>query len=193
MAMTDCWTSRSGSAGPASGSSGHSASRTSGWESMVRSDSRCLYMGIGMIRRGNEIYQYYTGFWHSHGEYVGFPEIRNMGKIIRVVQRLDGFVSADADYTGGSLTTPALRFAGRHLELNINCSALGEARVAILAEDGTAVDGFSADQCDPIRGNFVTKQVSWQGNADVSTLADRPVKLRFVMRAAKLYAFQFVE
>ena len=156
-------------------------------------DSRCLYMGIGMIRRGNEVYQFYTGFFHSHGEYVGFTETRGMGKIMRAVQRLDGFVSADADYTGGTLTTPPIRFAGKRLELNINTSAMGEARVEVLDENGKAFEGFAADDCDPIHGNFTAKEVSWQGESDVSALAGKAIKLRFVMRATKLYAFEFVQ
>lgn len=155
-------------------------------------DSRCLYMCVGWVRRGDEILQYYAGYWHSHGEYVGFREVKNMGGIYLAKQRLDGFISADAEYTGGTLTTPALRFAGDRLELNVNTSAMGEVRVEILGEDGRALEGFSAEQCDPIHGNFIRRTVTWQGNEDVSALAGKALKLRFVMRACKLYAFQFV-
>jgi hypothetical protein len=35
-------------------------------------------------------------------------------------QRLDGFVSADADYHGGALTPPPRRFSGRKLVINQN-------------------------------------------------------------------------
>ena len=156
------------------------------------SDSRCLYMAIGMIRRGDEIYQYYTGFFHSHGEYVNWPEHRGMGAIHRVVQRLDGFVSADAAYTGGELTTPPIVFEGERLELNVNASALGEVRVEIQDSDGKALQGFSAADCDPVHGNHVHEIISWQGDPDVSGLSGKPVQLRFVMRAAKLYGFRFL-
>ena len=156
-------------------------------------DSRCLYMGVGMIRRGDEIYQYYTGYWHSHGEYVDFPETRNMGKVHRVVQRLDGFVSADTDHAGGALTTPPLTFSGKRLVLNVDTSATGETRVALLDAAGKARAGFSTADCDPIHGNFTARTVTWRGGSDLSPHAAATVRLRFRMRASKLYAFQFTD
>ena len=39
--------------------------------------------------------------------------------------------------------------------------------------------------------NDVAHTVSWNGNRDVHALAGRPVRLKVVMRAAKLFAFQF--
>ena len=44
-----------------------------------------------------------------------------------------------------------------------------------------------------MRGNALDKVVTWQGKADVSGIAGQPVRLRFVMRSMKLYAFQFAE
>jgi hypothetical protein len=41
--------------------------------------------------------------------------------------------------------------------------------------------------------NDVAHVVKWQGRSDVGPLAGRPVRLRFVMRSAKLYAFQFAK
>jgi hypothetical protein len=79
-----------------------------------------LYLGLGMIRRGSEIYQYYTSLSHSHGEYVGLKELRDLGAIRLAVQRLDGFMSADFAYSGGTLTTPLIRFSGKRLQLNVS-------------------------------------------------------------------------
>ena len=156
-------------------------------------DSKCLYMNQGMIRRDDEIYQYYTGFFHSHGEYVDWPEHRGMGAIYRVVQRLDGFVSANADYTGGELTTPPIIFEGSQLELNFDASALGEIRVELLELSGTPLEGFSAADCEPLHGNSVHKLVVWQRQSDLSHHAGKTISLRFIMRAAKLYTFRFME
>ena len=82
-------------------------------------------------------------------------------------------------------------FEGSRLELNVNTSALGEVRVAVLDAQGEAIDGYSDADCDPIYGNFIRRVVTWQGNEDVSKLAGRPIRLDFVMRSTKLYAFQF--
>jgi len=156
-------------------------------------DSKCLYMNVGMLRVGDELYQYYVGFHHSHGEYVDWPELKGMGAICLVVQRLDGFVSADAAWGGGALTTPPITFEGSKLELNINCSAMGTARVELRDADDNPIEGFTLADADIIYGNNVHKIVTWKGNPDVSALAGKPIKLHFKMRAAKLYAFQFLQ
>ncbi len=56
------------------------------------------YMADGLIRRGNEIWQYYYGEEIYHSSYQKGPK-RSAG--YRLVQRLDGFVSADSPYEKG--------------------------------------------------------------------------------------------
>jgi hypothetical protein len=153
-------------------------------------DSKSLYMAIGMLRRGDDILQYYAGYEVTHGLPDAEADLP-MGSICAARQRLDGFISADADYAGGEILTPPLRFAGERLELNIDCSAMGACRVALLDEQGEPYPGFSAALCDEIIGNHVHKPVTWEGRSDVSALAGQVVRLHFVMRACKLYAFGF--
>ena len=105
--------------------------------------------------------------------------------------RRDGFVSADAGYGGGELTTPELTFGGSRLELNLEGSAGGWAQVEILQPNGEPYPGFGLAQADVLRGNGVAKPVTWRGAADVGSLAGQSARLRFVMRSAKLYAFCF--
>ena len=58
----------------------------------------------------------------------------------------------------------------------------------------TAIEGFAPKQCDLIHtANEINRGVSWRGNADVSQLAGKPVRLKFLVRDADLYAFQFVK
>lgn len=154
-------------------------------------DSKTMYMGIGMFKKGNEIYQYYIGTTNTHGEDVGKNAPKDQSHIFRVVQRLDGFVSVDADYTGGFIITPSLVFQGNSLELNINTSAAGHARVEILDESGIPIPGYTLKDSDLIQGNYVSKKVLWRGKSDVSSLAGKPVRIKMVMRAAKLFAFKF--
>ena len=82
-------------------------------------DGGVIWPTLGMIRRGNEIWQYYCGSQGTHGVKDGQ---RKDGGLRRLVQRLDGFVSADAAYTGGEFTTPLLSFEGTQLELNVGYS-----------------------------------------------------------------------
>ena len=115
------------------------------------------------------------------------------GTITRAIYRHDGFVSVDATYDGGEFTTPPLVFGGDRLEINFDGSAGGWAQVEIQDGTGRPVPGFSEEDGDRIAGNAVDHLVSWNGRSDVSSLKDKAVKLRFIMRDAKLYAFQFVD
>jgi len=153
-------------------------------------DCAGLYVGYGMSRQGDELSIYYTALDVTHGAYVATGVLG--GTITRAIYRLDGFVSVDAPYGGGEFTTPAMVFSGGHLELNFEGSAGGWARVEILDEQGKPFLHFTEKEADPVTGNSTGKTVKWGGQSDLSSLAGRPIKLRFVMRDAKLYAFQFV-
>lgn len=120
---------------------------------------------------------------------------RNYGQPSHHLQRLtlrtDGFVSVHAPYAGGEMTTKPLTFDGGELMLNFAMSAAGSIRVEIQDAQGKPIEGFTADDCDELIGDFVLHQVTWKGNGDVSGLAGTPVRLRFVMNDADLYALQF--
>ncbi|MDF2722860.1 MAG: hypothetical protein K0Q59_2535 [Paenibacillus sp.] len=156
-------------------------------------DSASTYMFAGMIAKETEIYQYYWGSQYTHGGRDLFARWNetNMNAIHLVSQRIDGFVSADAPYSGGMLVTKPFRFTGGQLIINIDTSATGTADVALLDEAGREIEGYELESCDTIKGNFINRVVSWQGNADVSRVQGQPVKLRFTMRNAKLYSFRF--
>ena len=127
----------------------------------------------------------------------GFKEVREVGHgagvILHLEQRMDGFVSADADYRGGTLTTGEVTCTGDHLVLNLDTGALGCARVGILDAQGRPIPGFSARDCDPVRTNSTGAQITWEGSPDISALRDRVVKLRFLMQSCKLYSARFAE
>jgi hypothetical protein len=105
--------------------------------------------------------------------------------------RLDGFASATAPYQGGELVTKPLSFAGKTLSINFATSAAGSVLVEIQDQDGKPLPGFSeADAMESI-GNEIDRAVRWKAGGELSRLAGRPVRLRFVMRDARLFAFQF--
>ncbi|MGH8017729.1 MAG: hypothetical protein ACREIA_05465 [Opitutaceae bacterium] len=125
-------------------------------------------------------------------EAAGLGPATSRSGIGRLVLRRDGFISAQAAYTGGEFTTLALRFTGDELVLNLDTSAAGEARVEILDDLYTPIPGFTLAEADRLHTtNEINRRATWQGRADVSSLTGRPVRLRFVMRDADLYAFQF--
>jgi hypothetical protein len=152
-------------------------------------------MGVGMIRRGNALYQYYWSSGRMHDSAILRPEydevVASKGAIGAVRQRPDGFVSADFAYTGGTLTTPPLVFRGTHLRLNIDTGGMGTAFVEIRDSRGEPITGFTRGECEEIGGNFLDTPVHWGGKADLSALRERPLVLHISARGTKLYAFQF--
>jgi hypothetical protein len=148
-----------------------------------------VYLAQGMIRRGSEIWQYYFGEEAYHSTWK-----RNLKRAVyRVVQRLDGFVSATAPYEKtGTLITKPLVFKGNRLVLNVATGAAGYAQVGLLDELGKPILGFSADDCVYINGDFVETEVEWlKKGKDLSSLEGKIVQLEFQLRGAKLYSMQF--
>lgn len=150
--------------------------------------SKTIWPDGNAIRVGDELWFYFAGLDVHHKEQ---SQKESHGARGRAVLRLDGFISADAAYTGGELATKPLVFAGDLLRLNVDTSAGGTVRVEVQDAEGRAVGGFAATEADEINGNYIRKDVTWNGSSDVSSLAGKVVRLRFVMRDAKLYAFQF--
>ena len=154
---------------------------------------------VGIIRIGNYIYQYIKPGHRLHDmtpirkEYTEETIDWEFVPMIALRQRLDGFVSADADYTGGSLTTPPIVFNGKRLVINQNCSGQGTIFVEIRDINNHPIPGFTLGDCEEITYNDVVWEVRWQGKANLSELAGRPIKLHFQMTNAKLYAFQFMK
>jgi hypothetical protein len=153
-------------------------------------------MGPGVVRRGNYLYQYYNSSGRLHdgailrAEYAdSAPQLGGIG-IVR--QRLDGFVSADADHQGGWLQTPLLTFRGNRLRLNIDTGAMGTAFVELRDAVGRPIPGFTREQCEEIGGNFIDQLVYWNGSPDLASLAGQPIRLHIELKRAKLYAFQFL-
>jgi len=60
-----------------------------------------------------------------------------------------------------------------------------------LQPDGRPYDGFSAAECEPLSGDRIDGEVEWTGDRSVADLAGKPVRLRFKLKDANLYSFQF--
>ncbi|HOQ87898.1 MAG TPA: hypothetical protein PLQ89_19500 [Phycisphaerae bacterium] len=164
-----------------------------------------VFYGMVPDVSGRYLYMYYRASDWLHGwdrdernkrllTAAGLGASENIAVISRVVLRRDGFVSVRAAYTGGEFATPPLVFTGRQLVLNIDTSATGIARVEIQDANGAPLPGYGLDDCDLIHTtNEINRVVSWQGRRDVTGLAGRPIRLRFSLRDADLYAMQFTD
>jgi len=151
-----------------------------------------LYMGVGLLRVGDELWHYYQSYPHTHNQQIP-QNVKSGGTYSRLIVRLDGYVSADAGPEGGWFETPPLTFTGRRLELNVEVRAGGNLRVGLLDAEGNPVRGRAVADCEPITGDHLRAAVRWNGETDVSARAGQPTRLRVEFRTASLYAFQFVE
>ena len=107
------------------------------------------------------------------------------------ITQVTGFVSADADYTGAEFFTPTITFSGPRLELNVDCSAMGEVWVEVLDANNVPIPGYTLRDSVSVDRNQIAAPVTWREHDSVGELIGRPVKLHFKLRACKLYAFQF--
>lgn len=153
-------------------------------------DSKCIYMGTGMVRRGQEINMYYIGADYPHGVRQHLPKSGGIG---RVRVRLDGFVSQDARWSGGNLITVPLKFDGKRLEVNMDANAGGCLKVELLDRARKPIPLYTGRDADWLCGNDIAKTVTWKRRGDLSRLRGRPIRLRFIGRGVKLYAFQFAD
>jgi hypothetical protein len=111
--------------------------------------------------------------------------------IRRYTLRPDGFVSIQAGYTPGELTTKPFRFQGSELRLNYSASAVGWMKVEIQDASGKPVEEHTLDDCSEIIGDKLDATIRWKSTYDVSAQAGKSVRLRFVMSDCDLYAFRF--
>ena len=117
--------------------------------------------------------------------------LHTTARIRRASLRLDGFVSIRAKYPAGHMITRPLVFAGAELVINYATSAAGSVRVEVQDEQGRGIEGFQLDQCPEIYGDEIERVVSWSGGSHVGALAGRPVRLKFALQDADLYAMRF--
>jgi hypothetical protein len=144
-------------------------------------NERNLYAGVGIVPTGPaEISLYYL-------EHFRHPSAR----LRRATLRTDGFVSINAPYAGGEVTTRPLTFAGDELAINYATSAAGSVRVEIQDEEGRPIEGYELASGVELYGDEIERKVTWAGHRDVRQLAGRPIRLRFAMQDADLYSIHF--
>ena len=107
--------------------------------------------------------------------------------------RMDGFVSLNASLRGGEMVTKPVRFQGSKLLLNYASSGGGGLWVELQDEQGRPIKGFAQADADELFGDHIEGSVSWKGSQDVSSLAGKPVRIRFILKDADLYSFRFSE
>ena len=143
--------------------------------------SRTNYPVRGIVATSDEEMSFYVQ--HHYGQPSNY--------LRRYVLRPDGFVSINAPYSGGECVTKPFTFEGDTLVLNFATSAAGFVRVELQEADGKPIKGYTEKDADELLGNRIAYPVSWNGKSDVSALAGKPIRLRFVLKDADVFSMHF--
>ncbi len=139
------------------------------------------YPAIGILPLRDDEWSMYID------EHNGWPDKR----LRRLSLRPWGFASVNAGWQGGEVVTKPLTFNGGELRLNFSTSAVGSVAVEIQQPDGRPIPGFALADMDPTYGDRLDWPVRWKTTADLAALAGQPVRLRFVLKDADLFAMRF--
>ena len=120
------------------------------------------------------------GYWRGESQ-----------KFRRYSFRVDGFASVRAPFAGGEFVTQPISFDGGQLQINYSTSAAGSVRVEIQDVQGKPMAGYGLADCFEIFGDEIERSVTWKSGASVKQLAGTPLRLRFVLQDADLFAFRF--
>jgi hypothetical protein len=93
--------------------------------------------------------------------------------------------------SGGEVITKPITFTGKALTMNFATSAAGGVKIEIQDANGKAMTGFALSDCEEHFGDSIERTVVWKNGRDVSSLAGKPVRLRFTLKDADLYAIKF--
>ncbi|MDA0835786.1 MAG: hypothetical protein O2955_13960 [Planctomycetota bacterium] len=108
--------------------------------------------------------------------------------IRRGVLREDGIASIHAKFAGGEFVTKPLVFAGNRLSINYSTSAAGSVQIELQDAEGNRLA-----ETDEMYGDEIEHVVKWKANADVGSLAGKPVRMKTTMKDADLFSFRFLK
>lgn len=137
------------------------------------------YPSYGFTETSESAYSFYTIDYHRSYD---VPKPLNRYEI-----RKDGFACYMSGEKEEVLVTKPLIYAGNRLHLNFETSAYGHIYVDILDIEGQPLSPVSFE----VFGNTIDRTVLPADGSDYSLYAGKPVRLRFRMLDAKLYALWF--
>ena len=98
----------------------------------------------------------------------------------------------DADGQQNATFPSRLPWGKTMLLLNCSTSARGSIRVELQdAETGKAIPGYSLADCDVIYDDSIDRIVSWKGKSDVSSLAGKPIQIKYELHDADIFSYRF--
>jgi hypothetical protein len=154
-------------------------------------DKDLLIPASTVVTHDDRHWLYYSGADERHGT----PDVvfNRTLKIGLATLRLDGFVGLVAGDEQATVATRPFRLEGTGLEVNVDATE-GTAAVEILDEQGMPVPGYSGDAAISLaNADELRWQPEWKEKRDLAALRGNVVRLRFLLRQAKLYSFRVTE
>ena len=157
------------------------------------------------ILHNDTIFIFYNGMNFRERRLAEVGGLGPTGALGLGVLPLDGFVSLDStdDVVNGygEVLTRPFRCSGNQLRLNMKArygntrspTTACDIKVEILHPDRFPIVGFSLDDADSLTQTGIANQVTWRGNGYLQPLQDEYIKLKFYLKNAKLFGFQFTE
>ena len=151
------------------------------WGNVQSAGGCCLVVG-------DELWFYHSG--RAGSPTAGDRDAKDAGGATGLAtMRRDGFASMDAGEIGGSLTTRPVRFSGRYLFVNASVPDGGDLSAEVLDDRGQPLPGLAAADCIPVRADKTRQRVTWKTEPDLAAARDKPIRLRFQLKNARLFAF----
>jgi hypothetical protein len=126
---------------------------------------------------GDQLYFYMSGRRLN----ASYAEIASTGL---ATLRRDGFASMSGT---GELVTEPLKHTGNYFF--VNAKVRGSLKVELLNSDGSVITGFSKDDCVTFNGDSTKKMIQWNNHANLSSLADKTIRVKFYLSDGDLFAF----
>ena len=151
-------------------------------------DKDLLLPASTIVTHADKHWLYYAGANERHGnEQIKFDRQHAIGL---AMLRLDGFVGLAAGEIEGTVVTKPFKLEGNKLMVNVDARG-GEVLVEVLDETGQPLPGFSGDEAvTATKLDELRWHPQWKKHTDLSALRSQTVRLRFRLRAAKIYSFQ---
>ncbi len=155
-------------------------------------DSHRISLGTPLLRGRDRLMFYYSGCDGSHFN----KEFKSA--IGLAWWRVDGFISRRAEAEGQILTRPFL-CEGNSLYVNAAASPGGSIAAEVMSVDAASgdhlrssqvVEGMSRGDCVPVSGDTLDGAILWKDGRTLAALRGKPIRLKFHLSLADLYAFR---
>jgi len=145
--------------------------------------------GLCLVR-GDKLWFYYIGFQGDEAKANGKTGLGmyDKGSTGVAFLRRDGFASMNAGAESGTLTTRPVTFRGKQLFVNADVPE-GRLRAEILDTNGKVIEPFTLANSEHVKTDGTITPVRWKGAEDLSSIAGKPVHIRFELKNGKLYSF----